>query len=368
MTQLKPGERFVSLDVMRGMIMILLAAEACRVYRAFRDLTEGGPLEWLAVQFSHHPWNGLRFWDLIQPAFMFMAGAALHISVTRKRAQGTPEKDIFRRTALRNLWLFLCGTGLHCIFAGKLVWELWNVLTQLSFTTLVAYFLIGRSPRTQIAWALGLVVLNDALYRFVQVPGFDEPFVKGKNFGSFIDMVLMGKLSGGGWAAFNCIPTAAHTILGVTAGQLLLSARSSAVKIKILIIAGAIALALGYAADWTGLSPIIKRISTGGFVLASLGWVLWILAFVFWLIDVKGWRRFAWIPIVVGMNSIFIYLFFETVGHQWLNGAVAIFTNGVSGWLGTPEAWQLLLAALAALVVEWGLCYWLYRKKIFFRL
>ena len=68
---------------------------------------------------------------------------------------------------------------------------------------------------------------------------------------------------------------------------------SSTVKIKALVIAGIIALVLGFGADLSGLSPIIKRISTGGFVLASLGWVTLILAAVYWWIDVKNHPRYT---------------------------------------------------------------------------
>lgn len=368
MTELKPNGRLLSLDVMRGIIMLLLAGESCRVYEAFHHLQWGSIFNGFVNQFFHHPWHGLRFWDLVQPAFMFMAGAAMYIAVTRKRSKGVSERDNFRHIAVRSLKLFLLGTGLHCIYAGELVWELWNVLTQLSFTTLVAYFLINKSFSKQIGVAIGMIVLNDVLYRTVLIPGFDQPFTQGHNFGAYVDTLLMGKINSDGWVAFNCIPTAAHTILGVTAGKLLMSPRTNAAKIKALIIAGLIALLLGYSADLSGLSPIIKRISTGGFVLVSLGWVTLILAALYWWIDIKDHQKYTWIPVVVGMNSIFIYMFFETVGMQWLNGAVGIFVNGFLDFLYTPASLQAIASALAVLALEWYICYWLYQKKIFFKL
>jgi predicted acyltransferase len=368
MDQLKANNRLLSLDVMRGVIMLLLAAESCRVYESLHGLNRGTLFNSIVTQFFHHPWHGLRLWDLVQPAFMFMAGTAMYISVERKRAKGVPERDNFRHIALRSLKLFLAGTGLHCIYAGRLVWELWNVLTQLSFTSLVAYFLIRRSFGVQIAVALAMVILNDLLYRSILVPGFDQPFTQGHNFGAYMDTLLMGKINPDGWVAINCIPTAAHTILGVTAGKLLMTPWSNAFKIKALLIAGGIALLLGYGLDLSGISPIIKRISTGGFVLASLGWVTWLLAALYWWIDIRDHKRFTWIAVVVGMNAIFIYLFFETVGVQWLNGAVGVFVKGFTGWLQVPEHVQAVLSAFAVWVLEWYLCYWLYQKKIFFKL
>lgn len=349
---------------MRGIIMILLAAESCMVYHSLAHLQPG----WLIGQFFHHPWHGLRFWDLVQPAFMFMAGTAMCISVEIKRSKGVPEKENLRHVAIRSLKLFLLGTGLHCVYAGTLVWELWNVLTQLSFTTLVAYFLIGRSYKVQIGAALLLVLLSDTLYRTVQIPGFDQPFVQGHNFGAWMDTVLMGKINTDGWVAINCIPTAAHTILGVTAGKLLMSAGPAAGKIRALLVAGLIALAAGYVLDASGLSPIIKRICTGGFILVSLGYVTLILAALYWWIDVKDHKRFTWIAVVVGMNPIFIYIFFETAGIGYLNGVVGIFVKGGLGLANMPEAWQAVMSAFCVWALEWYLCYWLYRRKIFFKL
>src|SRR5690606_17099552 len=99
-----------------------------------------------------------------------------------------------------------------------------------------------------------------------------------------------------------------------------------------LIIAGVIGLILGYGMDLLGITPIIKRIATTSFVLASGGWCLLVLAASYWLIDVKGSKNWVFFFSIVGMNSIFIYLFTQTVGHQWVNGFAAIFTDGVLQW------------------------------------
>jgi len=171
-----------------------------------------------------------------------------------------------------------------------------------------------------------------------------------------MDTVLMGKINTDGWVTINMIPTAAHTIWGVMAGKVLIAANESSQKIKTLLLWAGIGVLAGHAIDLAGLTPIIKRIATSSFTLASGGWVLLILAFLYWLTDVKKLNRYAWIFVVVGMNAIFIYLFFETVGAQWLNPTVHIFV---------PND---LLAAIVTLVLEWCLCYWLYQRKIFFKL
>jgi predicted acyltransferase len=345
--QTEKSGRFQSLDVMRGVIMILLAAESCLLYEYLHQITGDG----LVSQFFHHPWNGLRFWDLVQPSFMTIAGTAMYISFTRK---GVSWAKNFPHIAIRCFRLFICGLILYCILAGKPVWELWNVLCQLAVTTLIAYSIIKRSVTFQLVVSIALLLLTELCYRLILVPGYDQPFTEHHNFGSWMDMVMMGKINTDGWVAINFIPTAAHTIWGVLIGKLLLSPSSK--KTTILIIAGCIGLIAGYGLDWAGITPIIKRTATSSFVLASGGWVSLIIALMYWVIDVKKQNRFAWIAVVVGMNPIFIYMLFETVGHQWLNGAVAIFT------------YFNLLSALVTLSLYWMLCYWLYKKGIFFKL
>ena len=365
-----PRGRLLSLDAFRGAVMFLLVAEGTRLYSVLEDITtEGSVLHALVLQFHHHPWNGLRFWDLVQPFFMFIVGVAMVFSLTKRWDRGESRAETTRHILKRCALLLAFGTGLHCVYSGKLVWELWNVLSQLSVTILIAYFLFHRSMRTQILVSVGLLLLTEGLYRFWPVEGFDQPFVKDANFGTWMDGVLMGKINnGGGWVAINCIPTAAHTIWGVLAGKLLIGDKKPINKIKPLLVFGGLALVLGYGLDLAGITPIIKRICTSSFVLASGGWCLLLLALFYWLIDVKG--RAGWVPFfaVVGANSIFIYLFAETVGKQWVNGFVGIFSNGFMGLLQVPQGIMMLLTSLIILLLEWGLCKWLYNRRLFFKI
>lgn len=348
--------------------MLLLAAESTHLYWALDSLQSDGLWHTFMQQFFHDPWNGLRFWDLVQPAFMTIAGTAMYLSWNAKAQQGISWQQNFKHIAWRCGKLFIFGTALHCVYAGRLVWELWNVLTQLSVTTIIAYLIIRRSVVFQLVISLLLLLATDCMYRFIYLPGFEESFTQGHNFGAYIDTVLMGKINPDGWVAINCIPTAAHTIWGVLAGKLLISDKTPLRKMLILVIAGVIGLVAGFGLDATHITPIIKRISTASFVLASGGWVMLMLALFYWLADIRGYVRYAWIATVAGMNAIFIYLFFETVGAQWLDPTTGIFVKGFTGMLGIPEEVREVLSALTVLILEWGLCYWLYKRKIFFKL
>lgn len=359
--------RRYSLDAFRGITMFLLAAEAALLYSALLEyFPEGTFAHRIFEQFEHHPWAGLRFWDLIQPFFMFIVGVSMAYSLANRRERGHTERQIAGHVLRRSLILLLLGTGLHCVYNHKIVWELWNVLTQLSFTTIVAYLLMRQPAKVQIGVSLVLLVLTEILYR-TYAPA--DPWVKDQNFGSWTDMLLMGKINpGGGWVTINCLPTAAHTIWGVCCGQLLRSQKPVTDQLKMLLMFGGFALLAGYLMHFTGITPIVKRIATSAFVLASGGWCLLALCFFVWLVDIRGSQRWAWTFVVVGMNPIFIYLFAETVGVQWFTGFVQIFNNGFLGLLGFSDKLLAVTNALGVLALYWYLCYFLYKKNIFIRI
>src|SRR5678815_1938748 len=129
--------RLLSLDFFRGLIMVLLAMESTGMYEHLNELTAGTSLNSLMTQFFHHPWNGLRFWDLIQPGFMFIAGTAMAYSLVKQIKNGVSWQLSFRKVLKRSGWLFFWGVLDYTVQRdGSLSFQLWDVLTQLSFTTL----------------------------------------------------------------------------------------------------------------------------------------------------------------------------------------------------------------------------------------
>ncbi len=359
-------KRLQSLDFLRGLIMVLLALEAAGLYHTLNHAAEGSWWRHITMQFDHHPWNGLRFWDLIQPGFMFIAGTAMAYSLHKQQQNGVPWSASFRKALKRSGWLFFWGVLDYAVRKDGLSFELWNVLTQLSFTMLVAFLIFRLSAGTQIIICVGILLLTEILYRFTHVPGFDQPFTDQHNFGNYVDLLLMNKINRGGWVAINCIPTAVHTIAGALAGKLLLS--DHAKKTSQILLWGVVCLVIGFSLDWLHITPIIKRIATTSFTLASLGWCLLALAACYWWIDISNHRKHLLFFTVVGMNSIFIYLFFEIVGDRWFNGYVSAVTNGLMTMANFPEFLMYLITCLSIFALEWGLCYFLYKKKIFFRL
>ena len=358
-------KRLLSLDFMRGFIMVLLALESTGLYEHLDEATHGMFLNGLIQQLFHHPWNGLRFWDLIQPGFMFMAGTAMAYSLQRQQQYGVSWWSSFKKILRRCAWLFFFGVLDYAVRPKGLSFELWDVLTQLSFTLLVAFLLFRLPAWQQVIACVLLLILTEILYRFSNVPGFNQPFTDQHNFGNYMDLLLMNKINKGGWVAINCLPTAVHTIAGSLVGKLLLSEQKN--KIRLMLLWAVALLVAGYALDLAGITPIIKKIATTSFTLVSLAWCLLSLLFCYWWIDVRDHKKHLLFFLVLGINSLFIYLFFEIVGARWFNGYVAAITNGLMLKAGIPVLLSAIITSLCIFALEWRLCYFLFKRKIFLK-
>ena len=194
--------------------------------------------------------------------------------------------------------------------------------------------------------------------------GFDQPFVFMKNFGTWLDLQYGGE-SSGGWVSINAIPTAAHTIWGVLIGKLLMGEKSLKSKLKSMVFIGLALVIVGYLMD--PITPIIKRISTSSFVIVSGGWSILTLAFLFWIIDMKRLNgRWTLFFSVVGMNSLFIYLFSHVDGAKFIEHILHPFSYAIFGTWGIFSA--EVFTSMFVWMSLWGICYWMYRNKIFIKI
>ena len=345
--------------------MFLLIAEFTHFFSYLHDPSlEGTFLYAFAEQFHHHPWNGLRFWDLIQPYFMFIVGVAIPYSYANRLKRGHTRAQITRHAVQRAFILLFLGWALYCIGPGKIVFRFQNVLAQLSLTYIVAFLLMHKPARVQIFVSFLLLAATELIYRGFWVEGFNHPFTPNENFGTWLDLQYGGADLNGHWVSFNAIPTTAHTIWGVLAGQLLMSKRSAKQKLRILIIAGVIGLVAGYALN--PVTPIIKRISTTTFVLASGGWTFLSLALSYWLIDMRKRQNWSLFFRVVGLNPLFIYLFAHVGGAAFIENILHPFTFLLFGWMGTLVA--NILTSGIVLFLLWYICHWMNKKKIYIRI
>jgi predicted acyltransferase len=359
--------RITSVDLFRGFTMFLLAGESTWLYDHLLECNNG-IAKFMGTQLSHHAWHGLRFWDLIQPFFMFIVGVAIPFAVANRLKKGESNRTITLHAWRRALLLLFFGWALYFIEAGgQLVFHLQNVLAQLSFTYIVAFLIRNKSFRFQLIFTVVLLLAVDLAYRFFPVEGFNHPWVKFEDLGAWFNWVLERQKDRTDWATLNFISTTAHTVWGVMCGRLLMSEKPAAEKIKWLAAAGFTALVIGYSMDLLNITPIIKRIATVSFIFVSGGWAILVLTFCYWLLDVKklfvkGSRFF----IIVGTNSIFIYLFFSVGGSNLLNRIFEPFGKLLFSWGG--EMAVKITTSMMVWAALWYLCYWLYKNKLFIKI
>jgi predicted acyltransferase len=346
--------------------MFLLAGEATELYGRLES-SNIGIIHFFGNQLTHHEWHGLHFWDLIQPFFMFIVGVAIPFAVANRLKKGDSIKTITQHAIKRAVLLLFLGWALYFVDAGRLVFRFQNVLAQLSVTYMAAFLIRNKSFKFQLIFTLVILLLIDLAYRFFPVEGFNHPWVNFENLGAWFNNKIEGVVKASEWATLNFVSTTAHTVWGVLCGKLLMSDKTASKKIQALLIAGVSALVIGYSLDLLNVTPIIKKIATSSFVFASGGWAILVLAFCYWLIDVKkqfisGSRMF----IIVGMNSIFIYMFFSIGAARLLNRIMEPFSNLLFSWGG--EALVGIMASLAVWASLWYLCYWLYKNKVFIKI
>jgi len=348
-----PPERLISLDAFRGFIMTTLAASGfgLRVFEG--DATWG----WLARQFDHVPWEGMVFWDLIQPAFMFMVGLAMPFSVANRLKRGASSRDVLGHVVWRFFMLILLSQVFISIGRGEPSFQLINVLSQIAFAYLICYGIMKLSMRGQAVAAAALLIGHWAL--FALFPGSEGAFSKADNVGAVIDK-FFGLEYSGYYVTINFVSSAVTMLFGVWAGYLMREPASHERRMKVLGAAIAGCFVLGYALE--PFNPMVKRIWTASFTFASGAWVLMILLGFYWLVEVRGLKRLAFPLVVVGMISIFIYGL-HMILHRWIDNSVGVFTGNYA-FLGD---WGAVAQACSAFLVMWYLCYWLYQRKILIR-
>jgi len=348
-------QRYVALDAYRGFIMILLASGGF----GFAALTHHPTYGRIAVWFDHVPWEGSVFWDLVQPAFIFIVGMAMPFALGGWKDRGAGFRQVLERVVLRSMKLILLSQLLEWMATGKLEFQLINVLSQIAF----AYFLCFLIMQLRFHWQalVAAVILAGHWLLFVWFPGPDGPFSKTQNIGAVIDRAILGRNDPDYYVTINCISSTVTTMFGVWTGALLRSQRSRAGKLAILTLA-----ALGGLAGGKTLSlvnPMIKRLWTASFTIYSAGWVLLMMVAFVLLIDIGGYKKLTFPLVVVGMNSILVYSMSEGIGG-WIDRTLGV----SSGEFRFRSALVPIAGSCATSLAFWCLCYWLYRRKIFLKL
>ncbi|PYV41354.1 MAG: hypothetical protein DMG06_17335, partial [Acidobacteria bacterium] len=347
--------RYLALDAYRGYIMLLLASEGL----GFSELRNDPTWSRVASWFQHVPWQGGVFWDMIQPAFMFMVGVAMPFALAKRTEQGATSRDNLHHVLARSMRLIVMSQVLIWIGAGQIKPQLINVLSQIAFTYFLSYLIMQWKWRWQAVAAVGLLALWTAL--LFMFPGPDGPFSKTNHVGLVVDRWIFHYDYDPAYSTLNFIASTVWTLAGVWAGLLLMARKTDREKLKLL----AAGMIFSFAAS-LGLRPwipMIKQLCTASFMLYSLGWVLFMLIGFYLVIEVLSYRKWTFLLVVVGANSIFIYSL-SMVLSGWLDRAVGVFTFHYK-WIGTLAP---VAQSCTVLAVMWYACYWLYQRKIFLKL
>lgn len=362
------NQRLYSLDALRGFDMFwIMGAES--IFHALSKAT-GSPF-WGAIanQLTHPAWNGFHMYDLIFPLFLFLAGVATPFSVGKELEKGKSRQQLLWRVVRRGLLLVVLGIIYNNGLQIKPISEVrfGSVLGRIGLAYMFANIIyLYTKQRGQLIWFVSLVTGYWLLLKFNSAPGFPAgDLTMQGNFASYMDRLLMpGKLYLGihdPEGLTSTIPAIGTGLLGIMAGNYLkrkdVTGNTKALR---LAIAGVVCLVI--AQIWNLDFPINKNLWSSSFVFHVGGISLLFLSIFYFIIDVKGYKNWAFFFRVIGMNSILIYMSEHFIDWDYSN-------NGFFKWLGqlVGNPFNAVVLAITYVLLKWLFLYFMYRKKVFLR-
>ena len=359
------SHRLASVDALRGFDMLWIIGGGA-IFANIAQVYSHPTTDALRQQFYHVEWEGFRFEDLIFPLFLFIVGVVLPFSITRRLERGhskaTLYLHIFKRSAII-IFLGLIYNGLLRFNWAQMRWP--GVLQRIGicyfFTALIV---VNTKWRTQAIIIVVVLILYWAAMMLIPVPNYGAGDLTMEGcLSSYIDLQLIpGKLYygyGDNEGIISTIPAICTVLLGVLAGHWLRSGQMGDRKAAGLAFAGVVSLVLGCA--WGQVFPIIKIIWTSSYVLVAGGLSMLLLALFYWIIDVKGYRKWAYFFIIIGMNPITIYFMQRFVDFDRI---ARFFLIGIMEHINFLEP---VIMPLGVVLVKWLFLWFLYRHKIFFK-
>ncbi len=356
------SERILSIDALRGFDMLWIMGGA-EFIQALNNGFQIPLTKILANQMEHVSWNGFHFYDMIFPLFLFLAGVSFPFSYQNRIEKGQTRKQILFHVLKRMLVLIILGI----IYNGFLRFEFparyASVLGRIGISWAIAAILVIFTKKIlQLEIFVGILLIYWAILRLVPIPGVGAGILSPENsIVAFVDQnFLPGKLYFEHYdpeGILSTIPSVATALLGVFCGYILQCNHKKIKKVFYLFAIGVISLLIGWL--WNFILPINKNVWTSSFVLYAGGWSVLLLAFFYYIIDVVGWKRWSFPFVVIGMNSITIYMAQPILGFD---SPVNFFFGGLANML--PLSLQQSFLSFSYIIVCWLFLYFLYRKKI----
>jgi len=321
---------------------------------ALAGLGLGPASDFIRYEWTHTPWAGLRYYDLVWPSFMLMVGVSIPFSFLR----GRDMKRVWRRAIV----LFLLGSLRESIsLGGPYLIELSSALQPIAIAYVAASYLAARPVRVQIATAALILAGYGLLLAFVPAPGIPAgTYQVNHNIVTAVDQALIGRTLPEGWGtALSTIPTISTTILGLLFGELLLVGKGARFNAKVIALTGIGCILAGVAlSPWI---PVIMKLWTTSYGLTSAGWAALLFLAFYWVIDVMGYRAWTLPLAVIGVNALTAYLGPSIVPVPRLTNP---FIKPLAAHAG---AFGPVLTTGAVLLAGWLTLFWMYRRKIFLR-
>jgi len=360
------NDRVLSIDVLRGLTMFCIMDD-WTLFRSIFKLFDNPVCRTIHDQFIHKSWDGFAAYDLIFPMFLFIVGLSMPFSITKRLDRGDSRSGLYRHILIRSAALIAFGLIYNDILKFQFAEMRWvGVLQRIGICYLFsALIVMNTKVRGQIIWAGGILLAYFAAMKLIPVPGIGAGVLTPEgNFASYIDrLMLPGRFCcfefGDNEGLLATIPAVSTVLLGVLSGHWLRSPGDSMRKVKGLILFAAAALTAGYL--WSFVFPLNKLLWSSSYVLFAGGWSILLLALFYFIIDVRGYSKWAFPFVVIGLNPITIYLAQRVVNFR---GISDFFFSGLAGLAGPGEA---IVLAAGLLMVKWGFLYFLYRQKIFLR-
>ncbi len=259
---LQPGTRLGSLDYFRGLAIILML-----IYDYVPFFTKNPPLI-----FAHGRTDMLLFGDMVAPFFLFIMGVSLAVAVSRRRAHGASEKQIFLRVIKRSSILIIAGLAIDDIraplFGGTIGFHpTWGILESLGAAYLISYLLMFLKLRLQISVLTAMLAAH--LYLLLYSPPFLK-YVKSYSHGSPASILT--------WSAI--------TVFGMIAGERLVG--NTLGYEKYLYRLGGILIVAGTVVGM--IYPPRKYLVTSSYVLIAAGCSAIFFMLLYYIIETKRVR------------------------------------------------------------------------------
>ncbi len=343
-------KRIASLDILRGLTVIgMIVVNAAAGLQRFP----------VPAALLHSHWIGLTLADLVFPAFIFIVGVSLAVSMPA----ATLDRATASRIAMRALRLILLGlllTNIHWLAdydANTFRWG--GVLQRIGLVyLLVAPLHLTLSTRGLAVVAAALLLGYSALC-FLPVPDGTpvDLQVAGANFVAWVDRAVFGThlhvrgpLGYDPEGLLSTLPAIAQGCLGVIAGRALMKSESTRplmIGAVLCVIAGGLAALV---------IPVSKDLWSASFVLLTSGLTLAVLGVLHARVDVRGrMLPLAGVATAFGINAIAAYvLHYVTAGVLDWKAMDALHALAAR-IVGTQAGFVLPIAVFLA-AIAWTMC------------